>query len=225
MPGLSRIEHDETRYRRAFCGILENLAMAVVPGALFASVTADWIVRILLGRQWQAATPLVACFAVAAAYQPLIQAAGLLYLTQNRPREMVRAAFIDTTLGVLAVLASLPFGTRVLAASLAITGLTLRAPAAFWLCSRRGPVGFADIALAILPSSVAGIASAGTVILLRQTVLGGDLAAGKALALAALAALPAALATLCAIPRSRRALGSLRAMARHLRNPAPRLAQ
>src|SRR5262249_25918408 len=92
MPGLSRIEHQAERYRRAFCEIFEKLAMVVIPGALVASASSDWIVRILFGPQWIAAAPLVTAFALAAAYQPLVQAVGLLYLTQNRPRDMVRAA-------------------------------------------------------------------------------------------------------------------------------------
>lgn len=225
MPGLSRIEHEETRYRRAFCGVLENLAMVMVPAGLFAAVTADWVVRILLGPQWEAATPLVACFAVAATYQPLIYAVGLLYLTQNRPREMVRAALIDTGLCVAVVLASLPFGTRAVAASLVIVGLALRAPISFWLSSRLGAVGFADIIAAIAPSGVAGLAVSGTVVLLRRTLLSDDLAATEGIALAAMAAIPVALAAFYAIPRSRRALRDLRAMARHLRSPSPVLGQ
>jgi PST family polysaccharide transporter len=223
MPGLSRIDHQAERYRRAFCAILEKLAMIVIPGALFVAATADWVVRILLGPQWQAAIPLVTCFAVIGAYQPLIQAVGLLYLTQSRSREMVRAAMIDTILCVMGVIAGLPFGVTFVAASLAAIGATLRAPAAFWLSSRRGPVGLGDIAAAIAPSIVVGAALVGVVVALRQTLLGVDMPATEALAVSACIAAPASLAIFYVIPQSRRTLRNLRDVAQHLRSPAPHL--
>ena len=223
MPGLSRIDHQAERYRRAFCGILEKLAMIVIPGALLVATTADWVVRVLLGPQWQAAVPLVSCFAIMGAYQPLIQAVGLLYLTQSRSREMVRAAMIDTILCVMGVLAGLPFGATFVAASLTAIGATLRAPAAFWLSSRRGPVSLGDIAAAIAPSIVVGAATVGVVITLRQTLFAGDVPATEALAVAASVVLLTSLAIFYVIPQSRRTLQGLRELARHLRGPAPYL--
>ncbi|HYM02047.1 MAG TPA: lipopolysaccharide biosynthesis protein [Stellaceae bacterium] len=221
MPGLSRIESDEPRYRRAFCGILEKLAMAVIPGALFIAVTADWVVRIVLGPQWQSAAQLVACFALAAACQPLMQTVGLLYLTQNRPREMVRAAAIDTALCLCAVLGALPYGVKAVAVALAVVGLALRAPISFWLSTRQGAVTFADVVAAILPSGFASLVTAGTVVVLRRTLLDGDMPAVEAMSAAAIMALPMTLGALYAMPQSRRALQSFRAMASHLRGPAP----
>ena len=220
MPGLSRIDHQTERYRRAFCEILEKLAMIVVPGAFFIATTSDWVVRILLGSQWQAASPLVMYFAIVAAYQPLINAAGLLYLTQSRSREMLRAGAIDMTLCVLAVIAGLPFGATVVAASLAAVGALVRAPVAFWLSTRRGPVGLRDIIATIAPSVIAGAVTGAAVLLLRQAILPADLPATESLALAVGLALPVTVAAFCAIPRSRRALRNLRTFARHLRSPA-----
>ncbi len=223
MPGLSRIDHQAERYRRAFCEILEKLAMIVVPMALFVAAAADWVVRILLGPQWQAAVPLAICFAIVGAYQPLIQATGLLYLTQSRSREMMRAAMIDTALCVLAVIAGLPFGATMVAISLALVGAVLRTPAAFWLSSRRGPVSLGDIAQAIAPSWAAGAAAVGVVVGLRQTYFAADIPASEALAISAACALPAALLIYYLIPRSRRTMQGLRDLARQFRGPAPHL--
>jgi PST family polysaccharide transporter len=223
MPGLCRIDHQVERYRRAFCEILEKLAMIVVPGALFVAATADWVVRILLGPQWQAAVPLVICFAIMGAYQPLIQAVGLLYLTQSRSREMVRAAMIDAILCVMGVIAGLPFGVTFVAASLAVVGAALRAPVAFWLSSRRGPVSLGNIVGAIAPSVAAGVATTGVVVALRRIFLNGDLPATEALAVSIGVALPAALAIFSVIPQSRRTLHGLHDWAQHLRGPTPHL--
>lgn len=224
MPGLSRVEHETDRYRRGFCGLLEKLAMILVPAALFASISADWLVYVLFGPRWQAATPLVACFAIAGAYLPMIQALGLLYLTQNRSRDMVWASALDTSLCVAAVLVGLPFGAVAVAASLAIVGTILRAPFAFWLSSRRGPVRLADITRAVLPSITAGLCGVGAVAALREGVLdSSSLPAVAKLALAALIAFAVIIAAFCVIPQSRHALSDLRVMAKQLLGPIPSL--
>lgn len=223
MPSLSRIDHQPERYRRAFCEILEKLAMVVIPGALFASATADWIVRVLFGAQWLAAVPLVMCFAIAGAYQPLIQAVGLLYLTQSRSRDMVRAAIIDTILCVAAVLGGLSFGVTAVAAALAAIGVVARAPIAFWLSTRRGPVSLIDIVTSILPSVIAGLITLGAILVLRSLPFLSNLPAIDSLAIAAVTAIPVTLAAYCVIPRSRRALKSFISLAQHLRSPTPDL--
>jgi PST family polysaccharide transporter len=225
VPALSRIDQREERYRRVFCDILEKLAMLVVPGALLVGVCADWVVRVLLGPQWLGAAPLVACFALAAACQPLSQAVVLLYLTQNRSREMLRAAAIDVVLCVVAVLCGLPFGANYVAASLALFGVVLRAPMAFFLASRRGPVRFADIIKAVIPSILAGMAGAVAAGAMRATILARETPATDALAVVALVAWPVILMIFGVLPRSRRTLQGLRGMARHLRGPRPNLAE
>ena len=223
MPGLSRIDHQGERYRRAFCQILEKLAMVTVPGALFVAATGDWVVRVLLGSQWQAASWLVTCFAMIGAYQPLVQAVGLLYLTQSRSREMLRAATVDTVLCVIAVIIGLPFGGAGVATSLAAAGILLRAPAAFWLSSRRGPVTLRDILGTTAPAWLAGGIMLTAIIVLRKALPVDDMPASEALALAALVAFATTLAVFYAVPQSRHALRNLRTLARQLRSPAPDL--
>jgi len=134
-------------------------------------VCSDWVVRILFGPRWDAAVPLVACFATVLVYQPLIQVVGLLYLTQDRAREMVRAALIDTSLCILAVVVALPLGANWVAASVAIVGLTVRLPIAFWLASRRGMVRFTYLATAVGPAAFATVCVALGSYLARRMLL------------------------------------------------------
>jgi PST family polysaccharide transporter len=171
MPTFSRIAHQRERYRLGFRELLEKVAMVMMPGAALVAVCADWVVRILFGPQWGATTPLVACFATALIYQPLIQVVGLLYLTQDRAREMVRAALIDTTLCILAVAAALPFGAYWVAASVAATGLIVRLPVAFWLASRRGAVRFTDLASTIGPAAFGTVTAVVSGYLARRIIV------------------------------------------------------
>jgi PST family polysaccharide transporter len=117
-------------------------------------------VFILFGRAWLEAAPLVAMFSVTAAYLPVLLTGGLLYMTQGRTGEMVRATLIDGALCVGAIVAGLPWGVVGVAAAIAIVGVLVRLPLSFWLASRRGPVSLGDMLDAIAPATCAGAAGA-----------------------------------------------------------------
>ena len=213
MPTFSRMAHQQERYRLAFREMLEKIAMIMMPGAALVAVCADWVVRLLFGAHWIAATPLVACFATALVYQPLIQVVGLLYLTQDRAREMVRAALIDTSLCVLGVVIALPLGATWVAASIATIGLTIRLPLAFWFATRRGTVKFADVATSIGPAAFATICVAAAGYMARR-IVSPSIPLVPEVALVIATATAACLCAFLLVPQSRRAVASFGAFAR-----------
>ena len=223
LPTLSRIVHQDARHRRAFTELFENLAMVVLPSAALLAATADWAVRILFGVRWSAAAPLVAWFAASAAFLPLIQAAGLLYLSQNRPYEMVRAGLVDLALCVLAVVAGLHDGAVAVAIALAVVGLGLRLPIGLWLATRRGPVRFGDLLAALVPALMAALAAGVAVLVLRRFILPASTPALPGALLAILVAASAAGTIYAALPRSRRALHGLGHLVHELRRQQPAL--
>lgn len=205
MPMLSRLTHDETRYRRAYGELLEKLVMVTMPTAAIVAVTADWITAVLFGPRWAAAAPVVAWFGLAVAYYPAILAVTLLYLSQNRPGEVLRATTVDVSLALAAILAGLPFGTTTVAAVLAVTGVFVRLPVSFWLSTRRGPVRLVDLYATVLPSAIASLAVAGAIGGLR-TMLPWVLSPILDLILAGLLGIAVTAAVFWLIPSSRRAL-------------------
>jgi PST family polysaccharide transporter len=206
MPTLSRLTIDEQRYRRAFGEILEKLAMITMPAAAGIMATAYWTTEILFGQRWIAAAPLVAWFALVAAYQPVMDACALLFMTQMRPGELVRAGAIDASLRVLVIACSLHFGATTVAAALALSGLVARAPVMFWLASRRGPVGLAEIYGALVPSVLAACVVASAIGALRAFVLPHDTGAEAGMLVAVPTGILAATAVFWLLPRSRLAL-------------------
>jgi PST family polysaccharide transporter len=198
MPALSRLIDQPERYRSMFRQIMQKLALLTVPVFALAAVLADWVVYILFGPAWSAATPLVALFSVTAAYLPILLTGGLLFMTQGRTGEMVRASLIDGTLTITAILAGLPWGVVGVAASIATVGVVIRLPLSFWLASRHGPVSLGNMLSAIAPATSAGAAGAATAFLLHHyvvptsqpapaMVLAVGMAAGAAILLVALA--------------------------------------
>ncbi|MGQ3072091.1 MAG: lipopolysaccharide biosynthesis protein [Ferrovibrionaceae bacterium] len=218
MPGLSRLATRDDRYRQLFADMMQWLAMLTMPLFAMVPVMADWVVLLLFGPRWSDGVPLVAWFGFAACYLPTMLSLGLLYLSQNRAGDMLRATLLDCALSIAGILAGLRFGVTGIAASFALTGLLVRTPLAFWLATRRGPVRLHDLHGAVLPSVVAALVAVAVVVLLRRYVIPVQVLPIVALCLGTGAGLAAALVTLAAIPSSRRSLMALR----HLRQLRPR---
>jgi PST family polysaccharide transporter len=174
MPALSRLVDRPERYRSMFRQIMQKLALLTMPVFAIAAVLADWLVLILFGPAWVQAIPLVALFSISAAYLPVLMAASLLYMTQGRPGEMLRASLIDAAVCIVAILAGLPWGVTGVAAAIAVAGLLVRLPVAFWLATRRGPVSMANIITAVAPAVCAAVMASIAVWAVRYAVLAGE---------------------------------------------------
>jgi PST family polysaccharide transporter len=223
MPALSRIAHQPQRYRRAFIEILEKLAMLTMPAAALVIVTADWVVELLFGPGWIESAPLIAFFALAAVYQPSLIASGLLFLTQDRPRDMFHAVMIDSAISIASILAGLPFGAIGVAGSFAVTGLVVRLPVAFWLAARRGPVILSDIYKAVAPSAFAALVVGGFGWCLHRILDGQERPVIANLALIGCAAAVVAVAVFYAVPQSRSTMRNIGQFAQFLRRREPKV--
>ena len=170
MPALSRLVDQPERYRAMFRQIVQKLGLLTMPVFAVAALTSDWMVEILFGPSWTAAVPLAALFSVSAIFLPVLMSMGLLYMTQGRTAELLRATLIDAGLCLLAIVAGLPWGGVGVAAALAIAGLALRTPLSFWLATRHGPVRNIHVWRAIAPPASAALAAAVTVAVVRAGV-------------------------------------------------------
>jgi PST family polysaccharide transporter len=204
MPALSRLADEPARYRSMFTQVIQKLGLLTMPAFAVSAVSADWVVKILLGPDWIQAVPLVALFSVSATYLPVLMAVGLLYMTHARTAEMLRATVIDALLCVASIAAGLPWGMVGVAASLAFVGLTVRLPVAFYLATRRGPVSVGQLWRCVLPPISAAIAVAGAAAYVHW--LNNPEPTLIALAELAGAALTAALVALTCWPETRREL-------------------
>lgn len=209
MPALSRLAAHPDSYRRACRQLLQKLALLTMPPFAVVCVTADWVVQILFGPAWTQAVPLVQWFAVSATYLPVVMAVALLYLTQERTGEMLRATLIDSALCLVSILLGLVSGAVGVAAAIAVVGLTVRTPMAFWLSTRRGPVRQRDVYSAVLPAVAAAVLSAAAVWALRRFCLPDATLSAVSLTLAALTGLGAMGLTALAFGEIRRELLSL----------------
>jgi PST family polysaccharide transporter len=203
MPALSRIGDARARYRAAFGEILSIVTMMTAPLGALVAMSADWLVLVIFGPAWQPAVPLVSLFGIAIAYQPAMATVGLIYLTKNRPRALLRASFLDAGLALALVLAGLPFGVVGVAAAVALGGLTLRLPLSFYLASRTDAVTLGDLYAATAPAATAALLAAVTDGALRHAADPGSLSPFGHLVISGLGAAAVALAAFAVHPRSR----------------------
>jgi PST family polysaccharide transporter len=209
MPALSRLAAHPDAYRRACRQLLQKLALLTMPPFAVVCVTADWVVQILFGPAWTQAVPLVQWFAISATYLPVLMAVGLLYLTQDRTGEMLRATLIDSVLCLISILLGLVSGAVGVAAAIAVVGLVVRTPMAFWLSTRRGPVGQRDVYAAVSPAIVAAVIAGVSVWAVRRFHLHDAALSAGGVALVALTALMAMTGVLVVFGETRRELVAL----------------
>jgi PST family polysaccharide transporter len=209
MPALSRLAAHPESYRRACRQLLQKLALLTMPTFAVVCVTADWVVQILFGPAWTQAVPLVQWFAISATFLPVVMAVGLLYLTQDRTGEYVHATVIDAMLCLASILLGLVSGAVGVAAAIAVVGVAVRTPMAFWLSTRHGPVRQRDVYGAVLPAVVAAVLAAAAVWAVRRFYLQDPALSVGHVAVVGLTAVVAIGLTLLAFAELRQELVSL----------------
>jgi PST family polysaccharide transporter len=140
LPGLSRVQGDDERYRRGFAFAFDGLAFLCFPLTALLSALADPIVRVSLGDRWEAVIPIFAALSFAGVYSPLAYMAAWLMESQGRGRDYVRANAVLALLTIAAILGGLVWGPLGVAWALSISGLLVRVPFLYYFATRRGPV-------------------------------------------------------------------------------------
>jgi Membrane protein involved in the export of O-antigen and teichoic acid len=145
LPALSRLQSEPARYRSTFLRVYEAIALAGFAFTGLFLALARPITLVLLGPKWIHAAVIVGGFTVAAFCLPLSNAAGWLFTSQGRGRDMFVAQVISAVFTVLSFLAGLPFGPVGVAIAYSLCSLLVRIPLYYYSVGRSGPVRTADL--------------------------------------------------------------------------------
>lgn len=159
LPALSRLADSPERYRRAYLRMLDKVMLLTMPAITLAIVCSDWLVLIVLGSQWTGAARVLALLGIAALFQPVVNSAGWLFLTQGRGRHMLQWSMMNSPISIASILVGLAWGPTGVAASYSLTRLLLVNQLLFWFVGRTGPVRTADFYRHIAPFVLAAGAS------------------------------------------------------------------
>ena len=157
IPALSRLGDSEVRYRQAYLRMLEKVMLLTTSVIAWMVVSSDWLVQVMLGKQWSLTGRILVFVGLAALFQPVINTVGWLFISQNRSRDMLRWATINAPISMLSILAGLPWGGIGVAASYCLTRILVVTPLAFWLVGRTGPVNTSDLCKRTAPFVLSSI--------------------------------------------------------------------
>lgn len=207
VPALSRLTDSPERYRSAYMRIVEKVAMITMPAMALMIATSDWIVLIVLGREWKEASTIFAWLGIAGMVQPIANTAGWLFISQGRTRDMFRWGLIGSGIIIASLVAGLPWGAKGVATSYAMTFVVLVAPLSLWFVGRKGPVRMLDIYRALYPIACASISVLIVLLFFRRWTQVVNPVAGVALSFAVAGMVT--LVVLGILPRGRMALRDL----------------
>jgi PST family polysaccharide transporter len=159
VPVLSRLDDSPERYRRVYLRMLEKVMLLTMPAITLVIVSADWVVQLVLGSQWTAASRIVFFLGIAALFQPVLNTMGWLFLSQGRSREMLQWSMINAPISIASIICGLPWGAVGVAASYSLTRVVVVNPLVYWIMGRSGPVRTKDLYGHLAPFVLASIAA------------------------------------------------------------------
>lgn len=207
VPALARLTGEPERYRAAYMRILEKLTIITMPLAAFMVITSDWLVRLVLGPQWDETARIFMILGFGAMLLPVHNSTGWLFMTQARTREMFHWGFIDVAMKVSLIVAGLPWGATGVAFGI-VARVYLQAPLLFWYVGRKGPVRAGDIYRAAAPSACAAACTLAALVGLRALIPAAPPLIGLTASLGV--TLGATLFALVCLPKGRAALHDLK---------------
>jgi O-antigen/teichoic acid export membrane protein len=158
VPALSRLADSPERYRKAYLRIMEKVLMLVMPAVALLIVSSDWIISIVLGSQWKDAGTILVFMSIAGLFQPIVNTAGSMLVTQGRGRHLFYWSLITSPLSILSIFAGLPWGAVGVAASYSLTRVLITNPLMYWFVGRTGPVRTKDFYRLLAPFTAASAA-------------------------------------------------------------------
>ncbi|MQA65918.1 MAG: oligosaccharide flippase family protein [Alphaproteobacteria bacterium] len=209
LPALSRLVDRPESYRGFYTGMVQRLTMLMAPVTALSVAAAGPVVEVLLGQQWMGAAPILAWMGVAIVWLPLTYSLSWLYMSQDRAPEMLRASLISSAIGIVAIVAGVPFGATGVAVSFAASLILVKCPILFWLVGRRGPVAMRDFYRILAAPIIATVAAAGAIWAVRGFTAVDTLPPAAALACFGVLACVVALLVYGGNPDCRRMLGGL----------------
>lgn len=157
---LSRLVDEPERYRRAYFRIVDKLMLVSTPFAVLLLATPDWLVHVLLGKQWADAIPLVQFFGITALLQPMSATVGWLLTTQDRTQGLLRLGVITAAFNLALFAVGAAWGGVLGITVVYSLGQLVRTPLSLSYGARRGPVRQRDMYSALATFTASGAIAA-----------------------------------------------------------------
>lgn len=129
LPVLSSLQSNPERYAKYFNRMTDILATLVMPLTAIVFVEADFIVRVLLGSQWNSVVPLFRILAAVGLVQGVTTAGDLVPLSMGFSRRFLRFGIARALVVSASFVAGLSYGATGVAVAYAIASYVIVIPA------------------------------------------------------------------------------------------------
>lgn len=142
VPSLSALQSDMERFGNAYRKALRMVALIGCPMALGLALTADEMVKLIYGEQWQAVVPLLFWLSIASITQPLFNTTGWLFTAVGKAKAYLWLTIISGVLLSISFYLALPYGALGIAKVYGIVmGIIIFSPA-LWLAHKVAGLSF-----------------------------------------------------------------------------------
>ncbi len=137
---LSRTVDDPPRFRRAFLGALDHIAIATMPLMACSIACADWVVRIVMGPGWETAAEIFLILGFASLLQPVTNATSWALISHGRTDTLFKIRVFYFVLVAVSVVIGAQFGVEGVALTYVLAISLVRVPLQVFMTSRQTPV-------------------------------------------------------------------------------------
>jgi PST family polysaccharide transporter len=125
-PGLSMLQTEPALYRRFYQKVLTIVCAATMPVSLFVAVYSAEVTRVLLGRRWLEAAPLLMILSLHAFIKQPVASAAFVLITRGRSRMYLALVSVQSAILILLMVTGVHWGaTGVAIADVAATYLLM----------------------------------------------------------------------------------------------------
>jgi PST family polysaccharide transporter len=174
MPVLSSLQNQPERYERYYQRLIDIMATLSIPMTLYCMIEADFLIGVLLGRQWVGAIPVFRILAVAALITPVAGTRGLVLISHGFSDRYFYWGLVNAILGVVSFVIGLPYGIEGVATAYTLALYAVLIPSLFY-CFQKTPVTVSMFLRTLVSPLVVGMVAAGCVVLAKLLIRGEGL--------------------------------------------------
>lgn len=134
-PMFARLQANREKLVPAFLKAVELTAFLAFPAFIGLGAIADELIPSLIGPQWTSSVPVIRALIPLGLFGALTTFNGSIIMALGKPNWNMALGLLDLGVGILAILASIPFGLVPAAFSYAMSGV-VRYSAGLWLVGR-----------------------------------------------------------------------------------------
>jgi PST family polysaccharide transporter len=157
VPALSRMTNESQRYRDAYGKVLQMVLLLTLPVIVVTVGAADWVIEVVLGKQWIAAADIFMWLGIMAFAEPVRYTTSYLFISQGRTKEMFIAELVSSFFLVAAIAIGVVYSTKMVAICFAISSVVIRTPIVLHYVGRSGPVQTSYIYKTAIPLILASL--------------------------------------------------------------------